>query len=318
MTAALGVRVAAVRTEAEAVKAFVLESSAGEPLPAFAAGAHIEVRGWLATGEEAWRAYSIASDPSCTDAYEIGVLRVGDRGVSAWLHEHVEVGNVLTIATPRNDFPLADEADEHVLLAGGIGLTPLLAMARWLQRTRAAYRLVVSARTPGRLAFRDALSRLDAKRVRLHFSDTHGRIDLATVIGLPAPRRHLYLCGPGAMVQAARRTARALGWPEPTVHAELFNAGTVSGDMEFEVALRRSAITFSVPPGRTILELMLERGVFPSYDCRRGECGACLTRVLAGDPLHRDTCQTEEEKAQNAFMTVCVSRAKSASLVLDV
>jgi ferredoxin-NADP reductase len=141
VTAALGVRVAAVRTEAEAVKAFVLQSLAGEPLPAFAAGAHIEVQGRLATGEEAWRAYSIASDPSCTSAYEIGVLRIGDRGVSAWLHEHLHVGDVLAIAPPRNDFSLADEADEHVLLAGGIGLTPLLAMARWLERSRAAYRL---------------------------------------------------------------------------------------------------------------------------------------------------------------------------------
>ena len=318
MTAALGVRVAAVRTEAEAVKAFVLESSAGEPLPAFAAGAHIEIRGRLATGEEAWRAYSIASDPSCTHAYEIGVLRVGDRGVSAWLHEHVQVGDVLTIAPPRNDFPLVDQADEHLLLAGGIGITPLLAMARWLERSRAAYRLAVSARAPGRLAFREALSRLDANRVRLHFSDTHGRMDLAAEIGPPEPRRHLYLCGPGAMVQDARCAARALGWTEPAVHAELFNAGTAPGDIEFEVTLRRSGMRFFVPPGRTILALMLERGVFPSYDCRRGECGACLTRVLAGDPLHRDTCQSDEEKAQNAFMTVCVSRAKSASLVLDV
>jgi ferredoxin-NADP reductase len=318
MIAAVGVRVAAVRMEAEAVKAFVLESSACEPLPAFAAGAHIEVRGQLATGEEAWRAYSIASDPSRTHAYEIGVLRVGDRGVSAWLHERVQVGDVLTIAPPRNDFPLTDEADEHVLLAGGIGLTPLLAMARSLERSRAPYRLVVSARAPGRLAFRDALSQLDTNRIRLHFSDTYGRMDLAAEIGLPAPRRHLYLCGPGTMVQDARRAARALGWPEQPVHAELFNAGAASGDMEFEVALRRSGVRFSVPPGRTILELMLERGVFPSYDCRRGECGACLTRVLAGDPLHRDTCQTEEEKARNAFMTVCVSRAKSESLVLDV
>jgi ferredoxin-NADP reductase len=284
VTAALSVRVAAVRTEAEVVKAFMLENSAGESLPAFAAGAHIEVRGRLATGEDAWRAYSIASDPSRAHAYEIGVLRVGDRGVSAWMHEHVHAGDVLTIAPPRNDFPLADEADEHVLLAGGIGLTPLLAMARWLERSRTAYRLVISARAPGRLAFRDALARLDADRVRLHFSDTHGRMDLAAEIGLPGPRRHLYLCGPGAMVQDARRAARALGWPEPSVHAELFNAGTASGDMEFEVALRRSGMRFSVPPGRTILELMLERDVFPSYDCRRGECGACLTRVLAGDP----------------------------------
>jgi len=317
VSAALDVRVAAVRREAEDVKAFVLEGLAGRPLPPFAAGAHIEVRGRRATGEDAWRAYSIASDPAEGHAYEIGVLRVGDRGVSAWLHDSVRPGDVLTIAPPRNDFALADGADEHLLLAGGIGLTPLLAMARWLNRTRAVYRLLVSARAPGRLAFRDALSQLDAERVRLHFSDTHGHMDLAAEIGLPAPRRHVYLCGPGGMLQDARSTARELGWPEPMVHVELFNASASPDDTAFEVQLKRSAMSFAVPPGRTILELMLERGVFPSYDCRRGECGSCLTRVLSGEPLHRDTCQTAGEKADNRFMTVCVSRAKSSSLVLD-
>jgi len=314
---ALDVRVAAVRTETEDVKAFTLESVTAEPLPAFAPGAHIEVCGRISTGEEAWRAYSITSDPSETHAYEIGVLRIGDLGVSAWLHDHVQIGDVLTIAPPRNDFPLADEAAEHVLLAGGIGLTPLLAMARWLERSGARYRLVVSARAPGRLAFRDALSRLDTGPARLHFTGTAGRLDLAAEIGAPGPGRHLYVCGPNAMVQDARRVARELGWLESAVHMELFNAGAAAGDAGFEVELSRSGTKFAVPPGRTILELMLERGVFPSYDCKRGECGACLTRVLAGDPAHRDVYQTDEEKAANEFMTVCISRARTAQLVLD-
>lgn len=313
----LHVRVAGVQTEAEGVKAFTLESMSAEPLPPFAPGAHIEVRGRISTGEEAWRAYSITSDPSQTHAYEIGVLRVGDRGVSAWLHDHVQVGDVLTIAPARNDFLLADDAAEHVLLAGGIGLTPLLAMARWLKRRGARYRLVVSAKTPGRLAFRDALSRLDAGPVRLHFTGTQGRLDLAAEIGAPGPGRHLYVCGPNTMVQDARRVAWELGWLESAVHVELFNAAAAAGDVEFEVELSRSGMKFAVPPGRTILELMLEHGVFPSYDCKRGECGACLTRVLAGEPVHRDVYQTDEEKAANEFMTVCVSRAKTPSLVLD-
>lgn len=314
---ALHVRVAGARTEAEGVKALTLESMTAEPLPAFAPGAHIEVRGRISTGEEAWRAYSITSDPSKTRAYEIGVLRVGERGVSAWLHDHVQVGDVLTITPPRNDFALADDAAEHVLLAGGIGLTPLLAMARWLKRWGARYRLVVSAKAPERLAFRDALSRLDTGSVRLHFTGAEGRLDLAAEIGAPGPGRHLYVCGPNTMVQDARRVARQLGWCESAVHVELFNAAAAAGDVEFEVELRRSGMKFAVPPGRTILELMLEQGVFPSYDCKRGECGACLTRVLAGEPTHRDVCQTDEEKAANEFVTVCVSRAKTPSLVLD-
>ena len=314
---ALHVLVAGVRTEAEAVKAFTLESMSAEPLPPFAPGAHIEVRGRISTGEEVSRAYSITSDPSQTDAYQIGVLRVGDRGVSAWLHDHVQVGDVLTIAPPRNDFLLADDAAEHVLLAGGIGLTPLLAMARWLERRGGRYRLVVSAKTPGRLAFRDALSRLGSGPVRLHFTGTEGRLDFAGEIGAPGPGRHLYVCGPNTMVQDTRRVARDLGWLESAVHVELFNAAAMDGDREFEVQLSRSGLKFAVPPGRTILELMLEQGVFPSYDCKRGECGACLTRVLAGEPVHRDVYQTDEEKAANEFMTVCVSRAKTLSLVLD-
>lgn len=313
----IDVRVAAVRTEAERVKAFTLESLTGEPLPAFAPGAHIEVCGRISAGEEAWRAYSLVSDPSETHAYEIGVLQVGDRSVSAWLHDHVQVGDVLTIAPPRNDFPLADDAAEHVLLAGGIGLTPLLAMARWLERRGARYRLVVSVRAPERLAFRDALARLNTGEVRLHFTGAEGRLNLAAEIGAPTSGRHLYVCGPNAMVQDARRVARELDWPESAVHVELFNAAAAAGDAEFEVELTRSEMKFAVPRSRTILDLMLERGVFPGYDCKRGECGACLTRVLAGEPLHRDVYQTDEEKAANEFMTVCVSRARPPRLVLD-
>jgi vanillate monooxygenase ferredoxin subunit len=311
----LEVRIAAVRGEAQDIKAFTLESITAEPLPPFAPGARIEICGRTAAGEEAWRAYSITSDPGETRAYEIGVLRVGNGGVSAWLHDTMRVGDTLKITPPRNDFALAEGADEHVLLAGGIGLTPLLGMARWLDGRRTPYRLVVSAKAPARLAFRDALSRLGA--VRLHFTAMAGRLDLAAEIRAPRAGRHLYICGPNAMVQDARRVARKLGWPESAVHVELFGAAAAAGDVEFEVELSRSAIKFAVPPGRTILEMMLEQGVFPSYDCKRGECGACLTRVLAGEPAHRDVYQTDEEKAANQFITVCVSRASTRSLVLE-
>jgi len=314
---ALEVRVAAIRPEAERVKAFVLESPDRRALPAFTPGAHVEVRATPAGGPDAWRAYSIASDPGDARSYEIGVLRTGDGGVSAWLHDSVQAGDVLAMAPPRNDFPLAGDATEHVLLAGGIGITPLLSMARWLQRGGGGYRLVMSARSPERLPFRGALSELDPGRVRVHFSGTEGRLDLAAAIGAPAPGRHLYLCGPNALVQGARRAAGGLGWSESVVHVELFNAGAAAGDTAFEVELARSGDRFTVPPGRTILDLMLERGVFPSYDCQRGECGACLTRVLAGEPLHRDVCRTDAEKATNEFMTVCVSRACSPRLVLE-
>lgn len=153
--------------------------------------------------------------------------------------------------------------------------------------------------------------------MRLRFTGTQGRLDLAAEIGAPKPGRHLYVCGPNAMVQDARRIARELGWPESAVQVELFDSATAAGDAEFEVELARSGMKFAVPPGRTILELMLERGVFPSYDCKRGECGSCLTRVLAGSPEHRDVYQTDEEKAANEFMNVCVSRAKTPLLVLD-
>ena len=314
---ALAVRVAAIRPEAKDVKAFVLEGAGGERLPAFTPGAHVEVRGRLGDGTEAWRAYSIASDPADLQTCEIGVLRVGEGGVSAWLHDAVKAGDALAITLPRNDFPLAADGAEHVLLAGGIGITPLLSMARWLERRGGRYRLVASARSPERLAFREALAGLPPARARLHFSAGAGRLDLAATIGAPAPGRHLYVCGPNAMVQDARRVASALGWDEAAVHVELFGAAGSAADTPFEVELARSGGVFTVPPGRTILELMLERGVFPSHDCRRGECGACLTRILAGEPLHRDVYQTEAEKAASAYLAVCVSRAKSPRLVLE-
>ncbi len=314
---ALKVRVSTVRREAEGVKAFRLESVGPEPLPAFAPGAHIEVHGRSVRAEGAWRAYSLVNGPFDGGAYEIGVLRAGEGGVSAWLHDDVRAGDTLEIAPPRNDFPLAQDVGEHVLVAGGIGLTPLLAMARSLHRAGARYRLVVSARTPERLAFRDALSRLDPGRVRVHFTGRDGRLDLGAEIGAPRRGLHLYVCGPNAMIQDARRAARERGWPESAVHVELFHPAATPGDTEIQVELARSRMTFSVPPSRSILDVMFEHGVFPSYDCTRGECGACLTRVLAGEPDHRDVCQTDEEKSANGFMTVCVSRARTRRLVLD-
>ena len=312
------VRVAHIRRETEAVKAYLLESATGSELPAFMAGAHIEVRVTLASGESAWRSYSLANDPAERGHYEIGVLRTRDGGGSAYLHDRVSIGNTLEISAPSNRFALAENATEHVLIAGGIGITPLLSMARTLARQAKRFDLWYLARLPDAMPFMRALDRLHGGRTVRHFSKPEGRLDLSRVLGRPVAGRHLYVCGPRSLIDDTLRIARASGYAEQALHFELFNAETGAEDISFEVELRRSGVRFAVGPGETILIKAQEHGVFPSSDCTRGECGACLTRVLEGQPLHRDIYLTDAEKVANEFMTICVSRSCSPQLVLEL
>lgn len=316
----LSVRVAAIRRETEGVKAFVLESATANELPAFSAGAHIDVRVELASGEAAWRSYSLANDPAERAHYEIGVLRTRDGGGSAYLHDHISADDLLEISAPENRFPLAENAAQHVLIAGGIGITPLLSMARALARRVERFELWYTARSARLMPFVGAVDRLSGGRVMKHFtgSDPAGRLDLSGPIGPPAMGRHIYVCGPRSLIDDALRAARRLGYAEQTMHFELFGATPAADDASFEVQLAGSGVRFAVGPGETILELAHQRGVFPSSDCRRGECGACLTRVLEGEPLHRDVYLTDAEKAANEFMMICVSRSRSPRLVLEL
>jgi ferredoxin-NADP reductase/nitrite reductase/ring-hydroxylating ferredoxin subunit len=310
------VRVVRKWMPAAEIAAFRLESIGGS-LPAFEAGAHIDVR--LPNG--LIRQYSLTNAPDDTAAYVIGVKREPDSaGGSLTLHDHVRQGDVLAISNPHNNFQLFEAAKQTLLIAGGIGITPLMAMARTLALLDRAFHLHYFVRSPEHAAFREDLAAL-ADHVTMHegldASETRAR--LQTVLATRLEGSHVYVCGPAPMLEAARTLAEQVGWPDEAVHFEYFkNARTLDDSTSFEVALARSAMTLQVPAGKTIVDVLRENGVFVPTSCEQGACGTCMTTVLDGEPDHQDVFLSKAEQASGACMMPCVSRAKSARLVLDL
>jgi ferredoxin-NADP reductase len=314
--------VADVRALTPAIKRFELRRADGRTLPPFTAGAHIDVAVISPQRAAGRRSYSLVNSPTEPDRYEIAVLREPQgSGGSAFMHERVTIGDRLAASAPRNDFPLAADAREHWLIAGGIGITPILAMARVLVASERAFALHYCARSPEAMAYRDEIGALAGDRARFYFDggDPARGLDLAALLAAPVPGRHIYVCGPKGMIDAVLARCQAAQWPREQVHFELFTpAKAEAADQAFEVVLARSGRSVRVPVGKTILETLLDAGEEPLSDCRRGECGVCVAEVLAGDPLHRDYYLTDSEKAAGKSMCICVSRARSAKLVLDL
>jgi vanillate O-demethylase ferredoxin subunit len=318
---ALRVRVARKAVEALDICSFELVAADGQPLPAFTAGAHVDVQvpGGLT------RQYSLCNPPHETHRYLIGVLREpASRGGSAAMHERVREGDMLTIGAPKNHFPLAPQARRHLLLAGGIGITPILGMAEQLAAAGADFELHYSTRSRERTAFHDRIrASAFADRVAFHFDDGDAaqRLDLATLLAAAPPATHLYVCGPKGYIDAVLASARAHGWPEAQLHREYFagaDAAPAAGDAAFEVQLASTGRVIVVPADRTVVQALAAAGVEVPTSCEQGVCGTCLTRVLAGTPAHRDLYLTPEEQAANDQFTPCCSRATSPRLVLDL
>jgi vanillate O-demethylase ferredoxin subunit len=314
----IDVIVAARTREADGIFSYELVRADGGALPAFEAGAHIDVH----LGDGLVRQYSLCNPPAETHRYLIGVLRdAASRGGSQAMHERVQAGTRLTISAPKNHFPLVP-ASHTLLLAGGIGITPLLAMAETLAAGDTAFELHYCARSVSLAAFRERLmaSRF-ADRVHFHFDDAPaGKLDMAALLAQPDPVAHLYVCGPAGFIEHVLATARAQGWAQSQLHVEYF-AGTAvdtSGDRAFDVELASSGKVVTIPAGRTVIQVLAEHGVDIPYSCEEGVCGTCLTRVLDGVPEHRDMYLTDEEHAANDQFTPCCSRARSARLVLDL
>ncbi|CAB3778599.1 Phthalate dioxygenase reductase [Paraburkholderia ultramafica] len=314
------VRVARRHAEADGIVSFELVSLDGGELPPFEAGAHIDVHvpGGLI------RQYSLCNAPSERDRYLIAVLRdMASRGGSKGMHDAVHEGDEIQINAPRNHFALAKGNVEHLLCAGGIGLTPLLCMAEHLDREGAAFSLHYCTRSRARAAFAERIARSSwAHRVQYHFDDGEGaqRIDLNALLANPQPERHLYVCGPQGFMNAVLDTARSLGWPAERLHYEYFAAApAATGDeSSFDVRLARSGCVVSVPAGRTVIQALAEAGVDVPVSCEQGICGTCLTRVLDGEPDHRDLYLSPAEQARNDQFLPCCSRARSRMLVLDL
>ena len=316
----LAVRVARKAVEAEGICSFELQAADGQPLPAFSAGSHVDVQlpGGLV------RPYSLCNDAGETHRDLIAVLKdAASRGGSVAMHERVHEGDVLTISAPKNHFALAHDATEHLLLAGGIGITPLLCMAERLAVTGAAFALHYATRSRARTAFADRIAASSfAPRVHFHVDDGDAaqRLDLARVLAAPRPGRHLYVCGPQGFMEAVLGGARAAGWPESQLHWEFFGAAPTAGadDGGFEVQLASSGRVIAVAAGQRVTQALEAAGVIVPTSCEQGVCGTCLTRVLDGVPDHRDLYLTPEEQAAGDQFTPCCSRAKSARLVLDL
>ena len=318
--ATLSVRVARKAVEAEGICSFELVSADGAPLPAFSAGSHVDVQ--LPGGQT--RQYSLCNDPTETHRYLIAVLRdAASRGGSAAMHDVVKEGDTLTISTPKNHFALAHEAGSHLLLAGGIGITPLLCMAERLANVGAAFEMHYCTRSRSRTAFVERISRSAfAPRVQFHHDDgvPDQRLDIAALLAEPPAGRHLYVCGPKGFMDAVLGAARAQGWPESQLHYEFFSADVapVAGDASFEVQLASSGRIVVVPADRSIAQALAEAGVTVATSCEQGVCGTCLTRVIEGEPEHRDLYLTPEEQAAGDQFLPCCSRSRSARLVIDL
>jgi len=313
------VKVASKHNEADGICSYELVPTGGGALPAFEAGAHVDVHlpGNLV------RQYSLCNPPIETHRYQIGVLRdAGSRGGSEAMHDRIDVGTVLTISAPKNHFPLV-EAKRTLLLAGGIGVTPILAMAETLAAKGAAFEMHYCARSPDKAAFKERLGESHLRDlVHFHYDsgDAAQKLDMAALLANPQAGTHLYVCGPQGFIEYVLGTAKAQGWPQAQLHVEYFSAAAVdtTGDQPFDVKLASSGKVFTVPAGTTVIKVLLDAGVEIPYSCEEGVCGTCLTRVVEGVPDHRDMYLTEEEQAANDQFTPCCSRAKTKLLVLDL
>ncbi|MBC3364220.1 PDR/VanB family oxidoreductase [Pseudomonas sp. SWRI154] len=313
------VQVAARRDEALDICSYELTSIDGQPLPPFAAGAHIDVH--LPDG--LIRQYSLCNHPEERHRYLIGVLKdPSSRGGSRSLHEQIQPGTRLLISEPRNLFALAPQARRSLLFAGGIGITPILCMAEHLAQSGAAFALHYCARSRERAAFVERLQQSPyADRVFLHFDEQPATaLDAARVLASPCDDLHLYVCGPGGFMQHVLDTAKAQGWQEPNLHREYFAAAPTdtTADGSFSVKLARSGLVFEVPADRSVVQVLESHGVEVPISCEQGVCGTCLTRVLEGVPEHRDMFLTEAEQALNDQFTPCCSRSRTPLLVLDL
>lgn len=309
-------RIVAAGDVARGVRSITLVPASGARFPPFEAGAHIDVH--LPSGRI--RQYSLCNDPAAPDRYRIAVKRdPNGRGGSIEVHDALREGMTISIGAPRNLFALDPAAAHVTLLAGGIGVTPLLAMAHRLHATGTPFTLHLCARTADDVPFHAEIAALPfAAAIQVHLDTDRPRFDAARDVGAFAPDRQLYLCGPAGFMQAVRTALATVGWPDEAIHAESFGADVspTAEDRPFELVLSRSGRALPVAADTTILDVLRGAGVLVPAACLQGVCGRCVTPVVEGAVEHRDAVLSAEQRCDR--MCVCVSRAAGDRLVLDL
>jgi dimethylamine monooxygenase subunit B len=313
------VRVTAIIKVADNVKRFRLERIDGEPMPVFSGGAHVVVA--MKDGSILRRnPYSLMSSPNDRSAFEISVLRVEvSRGGSHFLHDHVKVGDTLTVTQPVNLFTIDQRGKKHILFAGGIGITPFIAMMDQMAEEGHAFELHYAIRTRAHGAYWQELeARYGASRIKVYCDAEKLFIPTDTIVSNQPLGTHLYVCGPKGMIEGVLGSARKNGWPNQNLHAEEFLAPP-SGK-PFEINLAKSKKTITVGEHQSMLEAIEAAGVDAPYMCRGGACGMCETVVVTcqGTINHNDIYLEPDDKASGKKIMICVSRIKGDSITLDL
>lgn len=313
----LTVSIRSITAEAPGILAFDLRPLNGGKLPRFSAGSHIE----LALPGGLRRHYSLLNDPAEDHRYVIAVHQSPQsRGGSRWLHQTPRVGEPINIGMPRNNFALDEQAPHSILIAGGIGITPLLSMAHRLETLGRSWQLHQAVRSRSLAGFGDTLARWSG-RVKLHADDEQGGrlLDIAMLVAAAPSGSHFYCCGPAPMLAAFEQATADL--PPDHVHLEHFQAKAaplIEATGAFEIELRRSGISLQVPAQRSMLDVLLDAGIDAPYSCGEGFCGSCRTAVSDGRPHHLDSVLTPADRARNDCVILCCSRSHSARLVLEL
>ena len=311
--ATMQVRVRAMKWEAPGVLSLDLTAPDLAPLPGFEPGSHIDLH--LPNG--VMRQYSLCGDATDTSHYRVAIRSVGGGLSSQFIHRKLRPGELLTVSAPRNNFAF-DDAENYLFIAGGIGITPLLPMMRAAAATGKPWKLLYCNRSDDEAPFLDEIRTLGGN-INLHSSAAGTRLDVASRLAAAQPDTLVYCCGPERLMLAVEEAATA--WPEGSVRFEWFAPRSRPADEtsgSFEVVCQASGVTLTVPPAKTVLATLRDAGIEVPCSCEQGICGTCEVRVLGGEVDHRDSIQSQAERAANQSMMVCVSRARSPQLVLDI
>jgi ferredoxin-NADP reductase len=311
--------VSRIGSETPLIRTIELRPPQGGALPGWEPGAHVKVR--LPDGDH--RCYSLVNLSTAVgvspESYLLGVrLEEPSKGGSRFMHG-LKVGDRVSVSAPTNNFRLEPFRGRVTLVAGGVGITPIASMIARLIGEGRSFQAFYAGRSESQLAFRPDLAALAGGRLNFHCDDRSGVFDIKPVMAALAADEPIYVCGPRPMIDAAIAHAAGLGWPQGRLRFEIFAAAEPwAGDRAFEVVLSSSGRAFTIPSDKSILDVLIEAGVDPMFDCKRGDCGICQTTVLEGVPDHRDYILSDSERAAGKLMQICVSRAKTPRLVLDL
>jgi vanillate O-demethylase ferredoxin subunit len=308
-------RVVATTSATPTIRHIVLEPIE-DRLSDWSAGAHVRVT--LPGGGD--RPYSLLSLPGVDPQHlSLGVLLEENSGGGSRFMHALKAGDDVVLSQPENNFPLHDDDAPAILFAGGIGITPILSMAAELKVRRASYAVHYAGRKPGALPFLDPMREICHEALSVHYDCDDSRLDIVSALAAADARAHIYVCGPSGMIDAVKSAALGKGFATDRIHYELFKASAPAGnDTAFEVEIASTGQVVSVAADQTIVQALQAAGLDPLFDCLRGDCGICQTGVASGIPDHRDVILTDAERASNKIMQICVSRAKTDRLVLDL